>query len=217
VSAVQSHISVLLAEAVDALAIRADGIYVDGTFGRGGHSRAVLARLGPAGRLIAFDRDPAAIAAGQALNDARLTLVHSAFSALDEELERLGVAAVDGVLLDLGVSSPQLDDAARGMSFRFDAPLDMRMDTSRGRPWRIGWRMRPSARSRRYSGIMERNGLLMRLQRRLQLLGQGGLSQPLDNLPRSWRKRSAHASRGSTRRHAPSRLFGFSSIRSSRS
>ena len=131
-SAVQSHISVLLAEAVDALAIRADGIYVDGTFGRGGHSRAVLARLGPAGRLIAFDRDPAAIAAGQALNDARLTLVHSAFSALDEELERLGVAQVDGVLLDLGVSSPQLDDASRGMSFRFDAPLDMRMDTSRG-------------------------------------------------------------------------------------
>jgi len=132
VSAVQSHISVLLAEAVDALAIRADGIYVDGTFGRGGHSRAVLERLGPAGRLIAFDRDPAAIAAGQALNDSRLTLVHSAFSALDEELAQLGVATVDGVLLDLGVSSPQLDDGARGMSFRFDAPLDMRMDTSRG-------------------------------------------------------------------------------------
>ena len=131
-SAVQSHISVLLAEAVDALAIRADGIYVDGTFGRGGHSRAVLERLGPAGRLIAFDRDPAAIAAGQALNDARLTLVHSAFSALDEELAQLGVPTVDGVLLDLGVSSPQLDDGARGMSFRFDAPLDMRMDTSRG-------------------------------------------------------------------------------------
>ena len=131
-SAVQQHVSVLLAEAVDALAIRTDGIYVDGTFGRGGHSRAVLARLGPAGRLIAFDRDPAAIAAGQALNDPRLTLVHSAFSALDAELARLGVAAVDGVLLDLGVSSPQLDDGARGMSFRFDAPLDMRMDTSRG-------------------------------------------------------------------------------------
>lgn len=131
-SAVQSHISVLLAEAVDALAIRADGVYVDGTFGRGGHSRAVLERLGPAGRLIAFDRDPAAIAAGQALNDSRLTLVHSAFSALDEELAQLGVPAVDGVLLDLGVSSPQLDDGARGMSFRFDAPLDMRMDTSRG-------------------------------------------------------------------------------------
>ena len=127
-----AHVSVLLSEAVDALAIRADGIYVDGTFGRGGHSRAVLAQLGPQGRLIAFDRDPAAIAAGEAVGDARLTLVHSAFSALDDELARLGVQAVDGVLLDLGVSSPQLDDAARGMSFRFDAPLDMRMDTSRG-------------------------------------------------------------------------------------
>lgn len=128
----RAHVSVLLSEAVDALAIRADGIYVDGTFGRGGHSRAVLARLGPQGRLIAFDRDPAAIAAGEAVGDSRLTLVHSAFSALDEELARLGVQTVDGVLLDLGVSSPQLDDAARGMSFRFDAPLDMRMDTSRG-------------------------------------------------------------------------------------
>lgn len=127
-----AHVSVLLSEAVDALAIRADGLYIDGTFGRGGHSRAVLARLGPQGRLIAFDRDPAAIAAGEAVGDARLTLVHSAFSALDDELARLGVQAVDGVLLDLGVSSPQLDDAARGMSFRFDAPLDMRMDTSRG-------------------------------------------------------------------------------------
>jgi 16S rRNA (cytosine1402-N4)-methyltransferase len=132
VSLHRAHVSVLLSEAVDALAIRADGIYVDGTFGRGGHSRAVLARLGPQGRLIAFDRDPAAIAAGEAVGDPRLTLVHSAFSALDEELARLGVQTVDGVLLDLGVSSPQLDDAARGMSFRFDAPLDMRMDTSRG-------------------------------------------------------------------------------------
>jgi 16S rRNA (cytosine1402-N4)-methyltransferase len=132
VSTPQPHVSVLLAEAVDALAIRADGVYVDGTFGRGGHSRAVLARLGPQGRLIAFDRDPAAIAAGQAVNDPRLTLVHEAFSSLDEKLADLGVPAVDGVLLDLGVSSPQLDDGARGMSFRFDAPLDMRMDTSRG-------------------------------------------------------------------------------------
>lgn len=131
-SAAREHVSVLLAEAVESLSIRSDGIYVDGTFGRGGHSRGVLARLGAAGRLIAFDRDPAAIAAGQAIDDPRLTLVHQPFSALDEELERLGVAQVDGVLLDLGVSSPQLDDAARGMSFRFDAPLDMRMDTSRG-------------------------------------------------------------------------------------
>jgi 16S rRNA (cytosine1402-N4)-methyltransferase len=132
VNAPNAHVTVLLQEAVDALEIKADGIYVDGTFGRGGHSLAVLERLGPEGRLIAFDRDPAAIAAGQALGDARLTLVHSAFSALDEALDELGVAQVDGVLLDLGVSSPQLDDGARGMSFRFDAPLDMRMDTSRG-------------------------------------------------------------------------------------
>lgn len=131
-SAVHAHVTVLLNEAVEALAIHADGTYVDGTFGRGGHSRAVLERLGAQGRLIAFDRDPAAIAAGQALGDARLTLVHSAFGDLDAELEALGVAQVDGVLLDLGVSSPQLDDASRGMSFRFDAPLDMRMDTSRG-------------------------------------------------------------------------------------
>ena len=131
-SAVHAHVTVLLNEAVEALAIRGDGTYVDGTFGRGGHSRAVLERLGAQGRLIAFDRDPAAIAAGQALGDARLTLVHSAFGDLDAALEALGVAQVDGVLLDLGVSSPQLDDASRGMSFRFDAPLDMRMDTSRG-------------------------------------------------------------------------------------
>ncbi len=131
-SAEREHVSVLVVEAVQALAIKADGVYIDGTFGRGGHSREVLARLGAAGRLIAFDRDPAAIAAGAALADARLTLVHTPFSALDEVLDDLGVEQVDGVLLDLGVSSPQLDDAARGMSFRFDAPLDMRMDTSRG-------------------------------------------------------------------------------------
>ncbi|CAL93493.1 16S rRNA (cytosine(1402)-N(4))-methyltransferase RsmH [Azoarcus olearius] len=132
-SAQLQHVSVLLTEAVDALAIKPEGIYVDGTFGRGGHSRAVLARLGAGGRLIAFDRDPAAIAAGQAIADPRLELVHAPFSEFAVVLDRLGVSAVDGVLLDLGVSSPQLDDASRGMSFRFDAPLDMRMDTSRGR------------------------------------------------------------------------------------
>jgi 16S rRNA (cytosine1402-N4)-methyltransferase len=127
------HIAVLLHEAVEALAIRGDGVYVDGTFGRGGHSRAVLARLGEAGRLIALDRDPQAIDAGAAIHDPRFTLVHAPFSELERVLERLGVDEIDGVLLDLGVSSPQLDVAARGMSFRFEAPLDMRMDTSRGR------------------------------------------------------------------------------------
>jgi 16S rRNA (cytosine1402-N4)-methyltransferase len=126
------HQPVLLAEAVAALAIKPDGIYVDGTFGRGGHSRAILERLGPKGRLIALDRDPMAIAAGAAIGDPRFALVHAAFSRLDEVLDARGVAQVDGILLDVGVSSPQLDDAARGMSFRFDAPLDMRMDTTQG-------------------------------------------------------------------------------------
>jgi 16S rRNA (cytosine1402-N4)-methyltransferase len=131
-TAVQEHVSVLLNAAVDALAIRPHGIYVDGTFGRGGHTRAILARLGSRGRVIAFDRDPDAIAAGALLADERLTLVHAAFSRLSETLDDLGVVGVDGVLLDLGVSSPQFDEPQRGMSFRFDAPLDMRMDTTRG-------------------------------------------------------------------------------------
>jgi 16S rRNA (cytosine1402-N4)-methyltransferase len=126
------HITVLLKEAVEALAIKPDGVYVDGTFGRGGHSRAVLARLGPNGKLIAFDRDPVAVAAGEALKDPRFELVHAPFSDFAEALAERGIEHVDGVLLDLGVSSPQLDEAERGMSFRFDAPLDMRMDTSRG-------------------------------------------------------------------------------------
>ncbi|HEY6870776.1 MAG TPA: 16S rRNA (cytosine(1402)-N(4))-methyltransferase RsmH [Novosphingobium sp.] len=126
------HVSVLLAEAVAALDVRADGIYVDATFGRGGHSREILGRLGPAGRLIALDRDPAAIAAGEAIADPRFTLAHAWFGELGQVLDGLGVSEVDGVLMDIGVSSPQLDDGERGFSFRFDAPLDMRMDTSRG-------------------------------------------------------------------------------------
>jgi 16S rRNA (cytosine1402-N4)-methyltransferase len=123
---------VLLQEAVEALAIKPEGTYVDATFGRGGHSRAILSVLGPNGRLIAFDRDPAAVEASKALADTRFTLVHEPFSALTKQLDDLGVAKVDGVLMDIGVSSPQLDDPERGMSFRFDAPLDMRMDTTRG-------------------------------------------------------------------------------------
>lgn len=126
------HTTVLLAEAVDALAIKSDGIYVDGTFGRGGHSARVLAQLGEGGRLIAFDKDPAAIAVGNRWQDARFTMVHSGFRHLAAVLKELNIAQVDGILLDLGVSSPQLDEAARGFSFRFDAPLDMRMDVSRG-------------------------------------------------------------------------------------
>lgn len=127
-----AHQPVLLREALDALSVRPDGIYVDGTFGRGGHSRAILERLGPTGRLIAVDRDPTAVAAGGAIRDPRFTLVYGAFSGFRRILGEQGVDKVDGVLLDLGVSSPQLDEAERGFSFRFDGPLDMRMDTGAG-------------------------------------------------------------------------------------
>ena len=127
-----AHTTVLLNEAVGALAIKPEGVYVDGTFGRGGHSARILECLGNKGRLIALDKDPAAVAAGNAWRDARFQMVHRGFAHLAEVLRELGVQKVDGILLDLGVSSPQLDDAARGFSFRFDAPLDMRMDTSGG-------------------------------------------------------------------------------------
>ena len=128
------HTTVLLVEAVEAVVQRPDGLYVDGTFGRGGHSRALLARLAPAGRLVAFDKDPEAVAVGQALaaEDPRFSIIHESFADMVEALAERGLGQVDGVLLDLGVSSPQIDNPARGFSFRFDAPLDMRMDTTRG-------------------------------------------------------------------------------------
>jgi 16S rRNA (cytosine1402-N4)-methyltransferase len=126
------HQTVLLAEAVEALVTHPGGTYVDGTFGRGGHARAVLERLSADGRLIAFDRDPEAIAVGEAIADPRFSIVHASFADMGTELPARGVLRVDGVLLDLGVSSPQIDTAERGFSFRFDAPLDMRMDTTRG-------------------------------------------------------------------------------------
>src|SRR5918995_6909264 len=126
------HQSVLAAEAIDALAVRADGVYVDGTFGRGGHSRLILERLGPQGRLIALDRDPQAAAAAAQIDDSRLTFVHTNFASLSRALNDAGAAAVHGMLFDLGVSSPQLDDAERGFSFRHDGPLDMRMDPTQG-------------------------------------------------------------------------------------
>jgi len=128
------HTPVLLAEATDAIAVRADGVYVDGTFGRGGHARSLLARLAPGARLIAFDKDLEAVAAAHELGatDGRLVVVHGSFASMREALAGRGFASVDGVLLDLGVSSPQIDSPVRGFSFRFDAPLDMRMDTTRG-------------------------------------------------------------------------------------
>ncbi|MFU2058222.1 16S rRNA (cytosine(1402)-N(4))-methyltransferase RsmH [Avibacterium volantium] len=127
------HFTVLLNEAVDALALKEKGIYIDGTFGRGGHSRLILSRLSQDGRLIAIDRDPRAIAAAAQIQDPRFQIEHNSFSAIPEICEKLGlVGKIDGILLDLGVSSPQLDEAERGFSFMKDGPLDMRMDTTQG-------------------------------------------------------------------------------------
>lgn len=131
-----SHRPVLLEEALAGLNLQPSGsnsgTYVDLTFGRGGHSRAILARLGPAGRLVALDRDPEAVAAAASIADARFSIHHAPFSELDRVLDALGIGQVQGVLADLGVSSPQLDDPARGFSLRGDGPLDMRMDPTRG-------------------------------------------------------------------------------------
>ncbi|WFO51798.1 16S rRNA (cytosine(1402)-N(4))-methyltransferase RsmH [Aeromonas veronii] len=127
------HITVLLHEAVEGLAIKSDGVYVDGTFGRGGHSRLILQHLGPNGRLIAIDRDPQAIAEAAKIQDPRFEIVHGPFSGIASYLDERGLLGkVDGFLLDLGVSSPQLDDAERGFSFMKDGPLDMRMDPTSG-------------------------------------------------------------------------------------
>ncbi|MCE9733384.1 16S rRNA (cytosine(1402)-N(4))-methyltransferase RsmH [Pectobacterium sp. IFB5596] len=127
------HTTVLLDEAVNGLNIRSGGTYIDGTFGRGGHSRLILSQLGPEGRLLAIDRDPQAIEAAKAINDPRFSIIHGPFSAMADYVEELGLTGqIDGVLLDLGVSSPQLDDPERGFSFMRDGPLDMRMDPTRG-------------------------------------------------------------------------------------
>ena len=124
------HISVLLAESVSALSVRADGSYLDGTFGRGGHSREILSLLSPAGRLIAVDKDPAAEASAQALStDSRFQFFAGSFAEISSFVSD---GSLDGILLDLGVSSPQLDDATRGFGFSGDGPLDMRMDTRSG-------------------------------------------------------------------------------------
>ncbi|OOC09184.1 MULTISPECIES: 16S rRNA (cytosine(1402)-N(4))-methyltransferase RsmH [Thioalkalivibrio] len=130
----QAHVPVMLDTVLEGLAVRADGFYVDGTFGRGGHSRALLDRLGPDGRLLAMDRDPeAAEAASSFLGDPRFAFESAPFSSMAEVLrQRYPDRRPDGVFLDLGVSSPQLDDAARGFSFQHDGPLDMRMDPSSG-------------------------------------------------------------------------------------
>lgn len=135
-AALLPHTTVLLQEAVDALVTRTDGVYVDGTYGRGGHTRLALQRLGPAGRLLAIDRDPQAVAHARAdamlAADGRFEIEHAAFAELPALLAARGIGAIDGLLLDLGVSSPQIDDPVRGFSFRHAGPLDMRMDPTRG-------------------------------------------------------------------------------------
>src|SRR3954468_20897812 len=128
------HVPVLLEEAAAALSVKPSGVYVDATFGRGGHSRRILSLLAAEGRLVALDRDPDAALAGDALaaSDPRFVFRRAWFFGLPDVLAALALAQVDGVLFDLGTSSPQIDDAARGFSFRFDGPLDMRMDPTRG-------------------------------------------------------------------------------------
>lgn len=127
------HVSVLLNESIDGLNIKPDGIYIDGTFGRGGHSRQILSRLGDNGRLYSIDRDPQAIAEAKKITDPRFKIIHGPFSGIEEYVQTLDlVGQIDGVLFDLGVSSPQLDDAERGFSFMKDGPLDMRMDPTSG-------------------------------------------------------------------------------------
>jgi len=123
-----THSTVLLTEAVDALAIKADGAYIDATFGRGGHSALILETLGPNGHLLGVDRDPEAVAHARTWHDERFAIRHQAFHTISD----LPDASIDGLLMDLGVSSPQIDDPTRGFSFRHDGPLDMRMDTTRG-------------------------------------------------------------------------------------
>jgi 16S rRNA (cytosine1402-N4)-methyltransferase len=128
-----AHITVLLDEAVEALAIKPNGTYIDGTFGRGGHSRKILSNLGEQGRLFAIDRDLAAIETGKAIKDARFQIAHLHFSNINQLASDQQLTKVDGILLDLGISSPQIDEGERGFSFRFDGPLDMRMDQTRGK------------------------------------------------------------------------------------
>ncbi len=126
------HRTVLLTQAADEVSRPLSGIFVDATFGRGGHSRAILSRIAPDARLIAFDRDPEAIESAKLIEDSRFSIVHAPFSSMKEKLAEMGIGQVNGILMDIGVSSPQIDEAERGFSFRMDGPLDMRMDTSCG-------------------------------------------------------------------------------------
>lgn len=177
------HTTVLLTPAIEALAIKREGIYIDGTFGRGGHSQLILSQLGAKGRLIAIDRDLQAMAAAQTIADERFTFIHGEFSRLGEYARQLNIEGqIAGILLDLGVSSPQLDDASRGFSFMRDGPLDMRMDRSKGVPaseWLqktsaddIAWVLRTFGEERfakRIAGAIVTQNRIAPLTRTLQL------------------------------------------------
>ena len=158
-----THVPVLLDAVLEGLALGPGSVVVDCTFGRGGHAAAILARIGPAGRVVAIDRDPDAIRAGRLLRDPRLEMVHARFDRLGAICEERGLSAhVDGVLFDLGVSSPQLEDPARGFSIRRDGPLDMRMDPGEGEP--VGaWLARVSERE--LAGVIARYGEERRARR----------------------------------------------------
>ncbi len=192
-----AHRTVLAQPAVDHLITDPGGSYADATFGRGGHSRRILERLSDSGRLIALDRDPAAAKAAMELADPRFHFVCTRFSRLSGTLATLGVRRLQGLLLDLGVSSPQIDEAARGFSWRADAPLDMRMDTAGGGT-AAEWLAAADADE---------------LTRVIRDYGE-------ERLPRSSPAQSPSAAAGmrpSIRRREPFRLYGFTSIRNSRS
>src|SRR5690554_2914945 len=230
------HRTVLLEPAVDALlnasfgkrrargtqasevAPPLNGIYVDGTFGRGGHSRLLLERLGPDATLVVFDKDPQAIEVARELSerDSRVRVVHGGFGDMPEHLEALGIRQVNGVLLDLGVSSPQIDDASRGFSFMRDGPLDMRMDTSSG-PTAAEWLEHASLEE--IKEVIANYGeerFAFQIQRRLLLAANPGRCAPRSNSPSSSPAPSALARKASIRPHAAFKLYGFTSTKNSR-
>jgi len=215
------HRTVLLNEAVDGLITRTDGIYIDGTFGRGGHSRAILQQLGEAGQLIAFDKDPLAIATAQQIQDSRFSIVHDSFAALRDAASERGIGRVSGVLLDLGVSSPQVDDPERGFSFRAEGPLDMRMDPTRGES-AAEWLARATVQEiteviRDYGEERFAFQIAKALVARRAESTVLGLSTARASLPKSWVTSSKPVKRVRTRQLAPFRLYGFTSIKSLRS
>jgi 16S rRNA (cytosine1402-N4)-methyltransferase len=178
------HTSVLLEQAVDALLVDDRGIYIDATFGRGGHARQILARLGTSGRLLAMDRDPAAVSAAQALasEEPRFTIAQGSFASLERFAEANGITGmVSGILLDLGVSSPQLDDASRGFSFQHDGPLDMRMDPASGQS-AAAWLN--SAKEKDIADVLKRFGEERYARRIARAIVNGRMEQPITSTGR---------------------------------